>query len=206
MRPGKLPRPLTISEMVISSDSSLAVFDGRGDNWQKSPGTTSLRNQNFSLFTALILCARSMFSSTLDSGNKKSKSKIRSTRVRSTTNAVKAAFSKSVSCTSMDRNSVRQPMYGPHIFLGGGGFQRNVCQFVEFKFSKCSTDAVSSTSSMEPSKATSGSRTKRWAMCLANGSSMPSSMSLRSVEPSTSHGTSLKYSDVSVDECALREM
>lgn len=59
----------------------------------------------------------------------------------------RAAFSKSVSWSSMERNSVRQPMWGLLGVEGGGGFQRIDCQFVEFKLSKCSTEKSSPASS-----------------------------------------------------------
>jgi hypothetical protein len=39
----------------------------------------------------------------------------------------KAAFSKSVSCTSMLLNSTRHPI----LEFGGGGLNRTVCQFVD---------------------------------------------------------------------------
>lgn len=53
-------------------------------------------------------------------------------RERRTMNTAKAAFSKSVSCTSMVRNSTRQPMGE----LGGGGLKRRVCQLVDWMFWK----------------------------------------------------------------------
>jgi len=61
------------------------------------------------------------------------------TRVVRTTNAVKAAFSKSVSCISIDRNSVRHPMCSevssvPSGLMGGGGGGLNLtlCLFYFF--------------------------------------------------------------------------
>ena len=42
-------------------------------------------------------------------------------------NTANAAFSKSVSCTSIGLNSTRQPMDEP----AGGGLKRRVCQFVD---------------------------------------------------------------------------
>ena len=45
-------------------------------------------------------------------------------------NTANAAFSKSVSCTSMGLNSTRQPMDDP----AGGGLKRRVCQFVDWMF------------------------------------------------------------------------
>ena len=89
----------------------------------------------------------------------------------STTKTVNAAFSKSVSCTSIERNSTRQPICAPDwasgsalspsdedalpaevfrfFFFGdlemrGGGFQRRVCQLVDCRFSKWSVSASSS--------------------------------------------------------------
>jgi len=44
--------------------------------------------------------------------------------------AENAAFSKSVVCTSIGRNSTRQPIEDP----GGGGLNRKVCQFVDWIF------------------------------------------------------------------------
>jgi len=52
--------------------------------------------------------------------------------VRRTMNTENAAFSKSVHCTSIDRNSTRQPIGE----LTGGGLNRIVCQFVDWMFSK----------------------------------------------------------------------
>jgi len=66
------------------------------------------------------------------------------TRETRTTKTVKAAFSKSVSWTSIDRNSVRQPMC--ESLLAGGGFQRTVCQLVDWMFSKWSVSRSSSSS------------------------------------------------------------
>lgn len=45
-------------------------------------------------------------------------------------NTANAAFSKSVICTSIGRNSTRQPMEEP----AGGGLNRTVCQFVDWMF------------------------------------------------------------------------
>ena len=44
-------------------------------------------------------------------------------------------------CASIDRNSVRQPMC--ESLLAGGGFQRTVCQLVDWRFSKWSVLSVS---------------------------------------------------------------
>lgn len=51
-------------------------------------------------------------------------------RDNNTMKTEKAAFSKSVICTSILRNSTRQPMEEP----GGGGLNRKVCQFVDWMF------------------------------------------------------------------------
>jgi len=47
-----------------------------------------------------------------------------------TRKVVKAAFSKSVSCTSIGLNSTRQPI----LVFGGGGLKRIVCQLVDWMF------------------------------------------------------------------------
>ena len=47
-------------------------------------------------------------------------------------------------CASIDRNSVRQPMC--ESLLAGGGFQRTVCQLVDWMFSKWSVSRSSSSS------------------------------------------------------------
>lgn len=52
------------------------------------------------------------------------------TRVKRTINTTKAAFSKSVSCTSIERNSTRHPI----LLFGGGGLKRTLCQFVDWIF------------------------------------------------------------------------
>lgn len=80
----------------------------------------------------------------------------------------KAAFSKSVICTSILRNSTRQPIGE----LGGGGLKRSVCQFVDWMFSKWS-DEMESSRWRASLKITRGSRMKRWAMCFARRVSMP---------------------------------
>jgi hypothetical protein len=74
------------------------------------------------------------------------------TRETRTMKTVKAAFSKSVGCTSIERNSVLHPMCSlpPRCSdEGGGGFQRTVCQLVDWMFSKCSvaSSSLSSTRS-----------------------------------------------------------
>ena len=58
--------------------------------------------------------------------------KERITLVRSTTKTTNAAFSKSVSCASVGRNSTRHPIGE----FGGGGLKRIVCQFVDWMFWK----------------------------------------------------------------------
>jgi len=66
---------------------------------------------------------------------------------------VKAAFSKSVSCTSIDRNSTRHPMRDVPPKCsdeGGGGFQRTVCQLVDWSDSKWSVATASSNSDTFP--------------------------------------------------------
>ena len=60
---------------------------------------------------------------------------------------------------------------------GGGGFQRTVCQLVDWSDSKWSVEAASSSSLTLPWKRTSGSRTKRCAMWRASTPSTPSSTS-----------------------------
>ena len=139
--------------------------EGSGGAWRK---------KNFCEVTAPRTWARRMFSSTLEMGMYRLRSKKSITREASTMKAVKAAFSKSVSCTcgvgegggglrlrlrlrlslrlslslglglslslsltlalglslslsltSIERNSTRQPMCGPHELVRfGGGFQR----------------------------------------------------------------------------------
>ena len=135
--------------------------EGSGGAWRK---------KNFCEVTAPRTWARRMFSSTLEMGMYRFRSKKSITREASTMKAVKAAFSKSVSCTcgvgegggglrlrlrlrlslslglgqslslsltlalalslslghtSIERNSTRQPMCGPHELVRfGGGFQR----------------------------------------------------------------------------------
>lgn len=76
--------------------------------------------------------------------------------VNKTMNTEYAAFSKSVSWTSMLRNSTLHPM-GEST---GGGLNRIVCQFVDWMFSKWSID-VSSSWSTRSLKTTSGSRMNR---------------------------------------------
>lgn len=56
--------------------------------------------------------------------------KCRIARDSSTMNTENAAFSKSVSCTSIGRNSTRQPI-GEFV---GGGLNRSVCQLVDWMF------------------------------------------------------------------------
>lgn len=51
-------------------------------------------------------------------------------RVKSTMNTPKAAFSKSVNCTSQGRNSTRHPM----LLFTGGSLNRIVCQLVLWMF------------------------------------------------------------------------
>src|SRR5688500_3777069 len=51
-------------------------------------------------------------------------------RESNTVKTAKAAFSKSVSCTSMLLNSTRHPMGE----LAGGGLKRRVCQLVDCMF------------------------------------------------------------------------
>mmetsp|Transcript_12071 Transcript_12071/g.34140 ORF Transcript_12071/g.34140 Transcript_12071/m.34140 type:complete len:252 (+) Transcript_12071:488-1243(+) len=187
--PGKEPfLPSMISCIVISTmGSSFTLWKGRLPSWMMF-----FRNQNLQRPTASGTCARAMFSSTLDRGTRMSRSKTSSARVTRTMKAVNAAFSKSVSWTSIERNSVRQPMCGAHLPSGtGGGFQRTVCQFVELMLSKCSTDLSSFTSWTLPSKATRGSRTKRCARWCANGSSIPLFNSVAFTSASISQGTSL---------------
>ena len=53
--------------------------------------------------------------------------KCRMARESRTMKTANAAFSKSVSCTSMGRNSTRQPMGE----FAGGGLNRRVCQLVD---------------------------------------------------------------------------
>merc|ERR1719491_883265 len=122
-----------ICPIVISSYSSVFVVEGRGFGWSvaSASGITCERNQNLLVLTASMTCARFMFSSTLDNGMRKSKLK-----TSNTMKAVNAAFSKSVNCASMGRNSVRQPTCGLPGFIGGGGLKRIVCQLVELMLSK----------------------------------------------------------------------
>lgn len=106
-------------------------------------------------------------------------------RERRTMKTANAAFSKSVICTSMLRNSTRQPMGE----FGGGGLNLRVCQFVDWIFcqdvennkqnrtksditSKWSLLVVSSWL-MVSEKITRGSRMNKCATCLASISSMP---------------------------------
>lgn len=95
-----------------------------------SPVNKSVLKQNFSSITAFLLKDFIRFSSTLDSGMMKFKPKVRMTRVINTRKTVYAAFSKSVSCTSIGRNSTRQPI----LLWGGGGLNLIVCQLVDCIF------------------------------------------------------------------------
>ena len=88
-----------------------------------------LRHQNFA---APRLWARSMFSWTFDMGTYIFKSKDNRTLSTSTQKTVKAAFSKSVSWTSIVLSSTRQPM----LLSAGGGFHLTLFQFVLCRFSK----------------------------------------------------------------------
>mmetsp|Transcript_89388 Transcript_89388/g.239086 ORF Transcript_89388/g.239086 Transcript_89388/m.239086 type:complete len:212 (-) Transcript_89388:895-1530(-) len=112
----------------------------------------------------------------------------------STVMTAKAAFSKSVSWTSMERNSTRHPTppvsLAPPTGGGGGGFHRTVCQLVDWMFSKWSVLVVSLMCTRSR-KMTRGSRTKRCAMCLASRLSMPADTSVSMVHSSTGHGMSL---------------
>ena len=122
--------------------------------------------------TALRCCARCIFTSTSDIGMQKSTGIVMITCVRSTRKIEYAAFSKSVSWISIGRNSTRQPTCAPC----GGGLNRIVCQFVDWIFSKWSIERASS-KSMFSENTTSGSRTKRCAICSARSSSTPHSIS-----------------------------
>lgn len=61
-------------------------------------------------FQTVKIILQMQYLNTLDRGIYKARSKARMTRVIRTVNTVNAAFSKSVSCTSIGRNSVRQPI------------------------------------------------------------------------------------------------
>merc|ERR1712166_1412874 len=78
-----------------------------------------------------MLCAVSMFSSSLEIGIYKFRSKASMTRDRSTVKIVYAAFSKSVKETSIGLNSVRHPMLS---CLGGGALNLTVFQLVDWMF------------------------------------------------------------------------
>mmetsp|Transcript_26383 Transcript_26383/g.61579 ORF Transcript_26383/g.61579 Transcript_26383/m.61579 type:complete len:257 (-) Transcript_26383:909-1679(-) len=149
-----------------------------------------LRKKNLPSAAAFLACALCMFSSTFESGMYRLRSKARMTRETSTTKTVKAAFSKSVSCTSIDRNSTRQPTCGAPGLRFGGGFHRTVCQLVDCRFSKWSV-SCSSSSATRPSWITSGSRTNRCATCRASASSMPAFRSIASASSSTGASMSL---------------
>jgi hypothetical protein len=87
-----------------------------------------------------------MLASTRDNGRYMFRSKSSIARVARTMKTVKAEFSKSVSCSSMERNSVRQPMCGSFVVLrGGGGFHLHDCQFVDWMDSKWSVSFSLST-------------------------------------------------------------
>ena len=73
-----------------------------------------------------------MFSCTFDMGTYIFKSKDNSTLNTKTQKTVKAAFSKSVSWTSIVLSSTRQPMFES----AGGGFHLTEFQFVDCRFSK----------------------------------------------------------------------
>merc|ERR550514_708006 len=93
----------------------------------KSSGTTDDRNQNFSFRHASIRCAMSMFWSSFEIGMYRFNSNAAITREMRTMKLTNAAFSKSVICTSIDRNSTRQPMCSSLVAsfwlaFGGGGF------------------------------------------------------------------------------------
>mmetsp|Transcript_10728 Transcript_10728/g.31626 ORF Transcript_10728/g.31626 Transcript_10728/m.31626 type:complete len:236 (-) Transcript_10728:1009-1716(-) len=130
-------------------------------------------------------CALRILASTLLRGTYNDRSNAKITRVTKTVKTENAAFSKSVSCTSIGRNSVRQPGSRsaglesiPPIPRPVGGLSRTVFQFVLWRLSKWSVAVVSSTSSIRPSNNTNGSRTKRWATCRDNASSTPAALSL----------------------------
>mmetsp|Transcript_5028 Transcript_5028/g.14659 ORF Transcript_5028/g.14659 Transcript_5028/m.14659 type:complete len:248 (-) Transcript_5028:1851-2594(-) len=157
-----------------------------------SSGAMCLRKKNFPFAAALRLCARCMLASTRLIGMYRFRSNVRITLVSSTMNTVNAEFSKSVSCISMLRNSVLQPMCGSFgLFRGGGGFHLTVCQFVLWMLSKCSVWVSSSTSSTAPSNMTSGSRMKRWATCCARAGSRPAPRSSWYFSSSMGRGMSL---------------
>ena len=67
---------------------------------------------------------------TLEIGMYKLRLKCKMARDSRTMKTANAAFSKSVSCTSIGRNSTRHPM-GEFV---GGGLKRTVCQLVDWIF------------------------------------------------------------------------
>lgn len=111
--------------------------------------------------------------------------KCRMARESKTMKAAKAAFSKSVSWTSIGRNSTRQPMGE----LTGGGLKRSVCQLVDWMFCESIRNKASGNRDnyhtskwsllflsswwIVSEKITRGSRMNRCAMCLDSKSSTP---------------------------------
>ena len=77
---------------------------------------------------AVELCEKT--SITLEIGIYKLRLKCKMARESRTMKTANAAFSKSVICTSIGRNSTRQPIGE----FAGGGLKRSVCQFVDCMF------------------------------------------------------------------------
>mmetsp|Transcript_12407 Transcript_12407/g.29204 ORF Transcript_12407/g.29204 Transcript_12407/m.29204 type:complete len:210 (+) Transcript_12407:407-1036(+) len=173
IKPANCLHPNMICAMVILLQLGLPLSAG-----------ASVRNQKDSWVHASRPADLRMFSSTLEMGMRKSRPSFATTSVRRTMKAVKAAFSKSVSCSSIVLNSTRQPMcpgaegdFSPS--CGGGGFQRKDCQLVDWRFSQWSM-ASELSRSIRSRKMTSGSLAKRCATCFAKVSSMPGWRSKRS--------------------------
>lgn len=88
-------------------------------------------NQNLSSVRAPRQLARFMFSSTIEIGRTKLRSKEFIMLAIMLVKMVSAAFSKSVNYMSMGLNSTRHPMLESSV---GGGFRRRLFQLVEAKF------------------------------------------------------------------------
>jgi hypothetical protein len=79
-----------------------------------------------------VVAHRAHISRTFEIGRYRLRPYCRIARESSTMKTANAAFSKSVGCTSIERNSTRQPIGE----LAGGGLKRTVCQLVDWIFWK----------------------------------------------------------------------